>query len=268
MPAFLLAVVVGAAIFAPFLAPYDPVAADLKDRNAPPMWYPKGSVRHILGGDPQGRDVLSRVIYGARISLIVGAVAVSAGMVAGTALGLISGFLGGLADDVLMRLVDLSLAIPIILLALVFVVIFGQSFLLLLAILALTSWSRYARQVRAEVLQLKETDYVALARVAGASMPRILYRHIFPGVVNTVIVLASLQIGSLIVTEAILSYLGAGVPPPTPTWGLMVADGRTYLASAWWVAFFPGVAIFLTVAALNFLGDWMRDKLDPRLRQL
>ena len=167
-----------------------------------------------------------------------------------------------------MRLVDITQAIPYILVALVLIIVLGQSFPVLLGILALSTWSGFTRQVRAETLALRETDYVALAKVAGASSFRIMYRHILPGTANTVIVIATLRVGSLILLEATLSYLGAGLPPPTPAWGAMIADGRDYLATAWWVAFFPGVAIFLVVMALNFLGDWMRDRFDPRLRQL
>jgi peptide/nickel transport system permease protein len=163
---------------------------------------------------------------------------------------------------------DLQLAIPFILVALVVVIVVGQSFEIVVLLLAANAWSGYARLVRVETLQIRSTDYVALAQVAGASTLRILAKHIFPGVVNTVLVVATLQVGSLILAESILSFLGAGIPPPTPAWGLMIADGRTYLSTAWWVAFFPGVAIFLTVFAFNFLGDWLRDRLDPRLRQL
>jgi peptide/nickel transport system permease protein len=161
-----------------------------------------------------------------------------------------------------------KLAIPLILVAMVIVVVVGQSFAILVGILAVNSWSSFARQVRGEILQLKNEDYVALAKVAGASVFRIFVKHLFPGIFNTVMVIATLQVGGLILTEAILSFLGAGIPPPTPAWGSMVSEGRVYLGSAWWIAFFPGVAIFLTVLAFNFLGDWLRDKLDPRLRQL
>ncbi len=268
IPLILLAVLMACAILAPWIAPHSPTLASLRDRNAPPMWYAHGTSNHILGADKQGRDVLSRIIWGARVSMTVAAVAVSVSLIVGTALGLLAGYIGGFVDEAIMRVVDLSLSIPVILIALVFVTVLGQSFALLLGILALTTWSRYARQVRAEALQLRETDYVALAKVANASMPRILIKHIFPGVVPTITVLATLQVGGLILTEAILSFLGAGVPPPTPAWGSMVSEGRDYIQSAWWVSFFPGLAIFLTVLAFNFLGDWLRDKLDPRLRQL
>jgi len=200
--------------------------------------------------------------------MTVAAVSISAGMLVGTSLGLLAGYFGGILEEFLMRLVDVSLAIPLILLALVFVIVFGQSFTLLLGILALASWSQYARQVRAEALQLRGMDYVALAKVSGASHLRILSIHMLPGVVNTITVLATLQVGQLILIEAILSFLGAGIPPPTPAWGSMIAEGRTYLGSAWWIAVCPGIAIFLLVVSLNFLGDWLRDRLDPRLRQL
>lgn len=240
----------------------------LRDRNAPPIWDEQGSSEYILGADYLGRDILSRVIHGARVSLVVAAVSLSAGLLVGVSLGLISGYFGGHTDEFIMRLVDITQAIPYILVALVLIIVLGQSFPVLLGILALSTWSGFTRQVRAETLALRETDYVALAKVAGASSFRIMYRHILPGTANTVIVIATLRVGSLILLEATLSYLGAGLPPPTPAWGAMIADGRDYLATAWWVAFFPGVAIFLVVMALNFLGDWMRDRFDPRLRQL
>ncbi len=268
IPAVLLFILVICGVFAPLVAPYSPTGAILRDRNTPPAWDEAGSSRYLLGADHQGRDILSRVIYGARISLIVAGVSLSIGLTVGITLGMISGYFGGWIDEVIMRMIDLQLAIPLILVALVIVIVVGQSFIVLVGILSVNSWSFFARQVRGETLKLRTTDYVALAKVSGASTPRILYRHIFPGVVNIVSVLATLQVGNLILTEAILSFLGAGIPPPTPSWGSMISDGRTYLSSAWWIAFFPGIAIFLTVLAFNFLGDWLRDRLDPRLRQL
>jgi len=200
--------------------------------------------------------------------MTVAAIAISTSLLIGTSLGLLSGYFGGLIDDIIMRLVDINLAMPLILVALVLVIVFGQSFALLIVILGLFAWSGYARQVRAETLQLRDKEYVLAARISGASAGRILWKHLFPGVIPTITVLASLQVGSLILTEAILSFLGAGVPPPTPSWGSMVADGRNYLATAWWIAIFPGVAIFLTVLAFNFMGDWLRDFMDPKLKQL
>jgi peptide/nickel transport system permease protein len=264
----ILALLVVCGVFAPLIAPHDPEAASLAVRNTPPVWYGDGTSEFLLGTDHQGRDILSRVIFGARISLIVSTVALGIGGIVGIILGMISGYFGGWTDELIMLFINVKLAIPLILIALVIVVVVGQSFAILVGILAVNSWSTFARQVRGETLQLKNEDYVALARVAGASVLRIFVRHLFPGVLNTVMVIATLQVGSIILTEAILSYLGAGIPPPTPAWGSMVSDGRTYLGSAWWIAFFPGAAIFLTVFAFNFLGDWLRDKLDPRLRQL
>ncbi len=264
----ILGIFIIAAIFAPLLAPYDPIRARLGDRLIPPAWYAKGSTAHVLGTDPLGRDVLSRVVYGARISLMVVSISLVVGIVVGVALGLIAGYAGGLVDELIMRMVDIWLALPLILIALVIVIIFGQKFITLMAVLALFAWSPFARNTRAEALSLKQRDYVSLAKVAGASHRRILWVHILPGVINTVIVIATLRTGQLIMTEAILSFLGAGIPQPTPAWGAMVNDGRGYLRDAWWVAFFPGLAIFLITMSLNFMGDWFRDHFDPRLRQL
>ena len=268
VPLLVIALLAVSAIFAPWVAPHDPVESSLRKRNIPPVWYEAGSMEHILGTDPLGRDLLSRIIYGARVSLAVAAAAVASGLLIGTTLGLMAGYIGGLGEEAVMRLVDVALAVPGILLALVVVAVAGQSFGVIILVLTIFSWTGYTRLVRAEVLHLKVLDYVSLARVAGASPFRIIFKHIFPGVINTVVVISTLQVGGLILTESVLSYLGAGIAPPTPSWGSMVADGRAYLTDAWWVAFFPGMAILLTVLAMNFLGDWLRDRLDPRLRQL
>lgn len=268
IPLAIMIVLVVYAIFAPLLAPHDPLKGDLELRNIPPVWYAKGGSEHFLGTDPLGRDISSRIIYGARISLLVAAVVLATGAVGGTILGLIAGYFGGNVDEIAMRFVDFTLAVPFILIALVVVIVLGASVTVIIILLVVFSWSAFARQVRAETLQLKTMDYVNMSRVAGASIFRIMFKHILPGVINTIIVIASLRVGTLILTEAVLSYLGVGVPPPTPAWGAMVSDGRDYLGSAWWVAFFPGVAIFLTVLSANFLGDWFRDRFDPRLRQL
>ena len=228
-----------------------------------------GSTKFLLGTDQLGRDVLSRVIYGARISIIVALVTLGIGGTFGIVVGLAAGWYGGWVDETLMRLVDIKLSIPLILIALVLVITLGQSFGVILTVLAIFIWPRFARQVRGEVLTLKHMDYVALAKVSGASTPRILFIHIFPGTINTLIVVATLQVGIVILLEATLSFLGAGVPPPTPAWGSMVAEGRDKLAGGvWWSTTFPGVAIMLTVVSLNLFGDWLRDTLDPRLRQM
>ena len=227
-----------------------------------------GSSKFLLGTDELGRDILSRIIFGARISLIVSAVTLVIGGGLGVFLGLLSGWYGGWIDEVLMRLVDIILSLPLILVALVMVSAFGQSLELIIGILAIWIWPRFARQVRGEVLQLKTMDYVSAARIAGASIPRILFIHLLPGTMNTVIVVSTLQVGIVILLEATLSFMGAGVPPPEPAWGSMVADGRDHLVDAWWAATMPGFAILFTVMSLNLFGDWLRDTLDPRLRQL
>ena len=230
---------------------------------------PAGSSKFLLGTDHLGRDVLSRVIYGARISLLVAIITLLVGGSIGITMGLVAGYYGGFVDEFLMRLVDIKLAIPLILIALVLVITLGQSLWIIVTVLCLFIWPRFARQVRGEVLQLKHMDYVSLAKVSGASTARILFIHIFPGTINTLIVVSTLQVGIVILLESTLSFLGAGVPPPTPAWGSMVADGRDKLAGGvWWISTFPGVAIMLTVMSLNWFGDWLRDTLDPRLRQL
>ena len=230
---------------------------------------PAGSTKFLLGTDHLGRDVLSRVIFGARIALIVSIVTLGVGGTIGVVMGLAAGWYGGFVDEFLMRLVDIKLAIPLILIALVLVITLGQSLWIIVTVLCLFIWPRFARQVRGEVLQLKHMDYVSLAQVSGASTARILFIHIFPGTINTLIVIATLQVGIVILLESTLSFLGAGVPPPTPAWGSMVADGRDKLAGGvWWISTFPGVAIMVTVMSLNLFGDWLRDTLDPRLRQL
>ena len=268
IPVVILTALIVMAVSAPLVAPLPPLKASLRDRNAPPAWYAEGSSKFILGADHVGRDVFSRVVYGSRISLMVAAVALITGTIAGTILGLVAGFFGGIVDEIIMRIVDIWFAFPFLMLALLIALVVGTGVTTLMGLLALIVWSSYVRYIRAEVLSLRERDYVALARVAGASTPRILFRHILPGVTNTVVVIATLRAGQLILAEASLSFLGAGIPPPTPTWGSMIADGRDYLRDAWWISVFPGIAIFLMVMSLNFLGDWMRDRLDPRLRQV
>ncbi len=253
---------------APIVAPADPLKQNLRGSPHPPMWYAEGSSKFILGSDGVGRDVLSRVIHGARISLMVASFSLASGIVIGTFVGIISGYAGGLLDEIVMRIVDIWAAVPFLIFAMVVVIVFGSSITTLMGLLVLLAWSSFVRNIRGEVLSLKERDYVALAKVAGASPLRIMIRHILPGVANTAIVIATLRLGSLILAAAALSFLGAGIPAPTPSWGGMVAGGREFLATAWWISFFPGLSIFLLVMSLNFLGDWLRDRFDPRLRQL
>jgi peptide/nickel transport system permease protein len=266
--AILLIFLVIPAIFAPWVAPHEPFQGSLSDRLTPPAWQSGGSMENILGTDKLGRDMLSRIIYGARISLTVSLIAIFVGGIIGTVLGLISGYFGGRTDAVIMRLVDISLSLPTILLALVLVAAVGPSFGTVITVLIVLLWARYARLVRGETLAIKELDFIARARVAGASATRIMVKYIFPNVVNSLIVLATLQVGYVILLESSLSFLGAGLPRAEPAWGVMVSDGRELIVTAWWVSMFPGLAIMLTVLSLNLLGDWLRDHLDPKLRNL
>jgi peptide/nickel transport system permease protein len=268
IPGMVLSILVLAGIFAPLIAPHDFRSGGVRSRHIPPAWTAKGTMDHILGTDHAGRDVFSRILYGARISLVVAAIALTTGFIGGTALGLVSGYAGGWVDEAITRFVDIWLALPFLMVALVAVIIFGQSLVLLLVLMASLAWVNFVRVVRSQTLQLRSAPYVDLARVAGASHFRIILRHIMPGVINTAVVIATLTVGNLILAEAALSFLGAGVPPPTPAWGLMVAEGRGYIGTSWWPTVFPGLCIFLVVLSLNFFGDWLRDHFDPRLRQV
>jgi peptide/nickel transport system permease protein len=262
---FLLVIPAG---LAPQVAPHDPLKGSLANRLRAPFWQEGGTIAYPLGTDKLGRDILSRIIHGARVSLMVSLVAIFVGGSIGTSLGLISGYFGGWVDALLMRLVDISLSLPTILLALVLVAAVGPSFGTVITVLVVLLWARYARLVRGETLSIKERDFIARARVAGASHTRIMARYILPNVANSLIVLATLQVGYVILLESALSFLGAGLPRPTPAWGLMIADGRELIVTAWWVSMFPGLAIMLTVLSLNLLGDWLRDHLDPKLRHV
>ena len=255
-------------LFAEWIAPHDPIKGSLALRLKPPMWEKGGSITYPLGTDKVGRDVLSRIIYGARVSLRVSIEGIVVSGFIGTALGLMSGYFGGKVDALIMRLVDISLGLPIILVALVFVAALGPSFTTVIALVTILLWARYARQIRGETLSIKERDFIARARVAGASHFRIMFRYLLPNVVNTLIVLATLQVGFVIIFESSLSFLGAGIPRPTPAWGLMVADGRELIVTAWWISMFPGLAIMLTVLSFNLVGDWLRDHLDPKLKNI
>lgn len=266
--ALLIIVVVIPALFADVIAPHDPVKVNLEERLAPPFWKDGGSLTYPLGTDRQGFDVLSRMIHGARVSLAVSLLAIGLGGGLGTALGIIAAYRGGMTDSIIMRIVDMKLAFPSILLALVLVAVIGAGFSTVVLVISLLLWARFARMVRGEALGVKAQDFIARARVAGASDTRIVLRHIFPNVVNTVVVLATLEIGHVILLESTLSFLGAGLRPPTPAWGLMVADGRTLIITAWWIFFFPTLAIVLTVLSMNLMGDWLRDRLDPKLRNV
>ena len=265
---FIIVVLILVAVLAPLIAPHSPTEQSLPDKLRPPAWQEGGSTKHLLGTDVLGRDVLSRIIYGARVSLIVAAAALLAGGGVGLMVGIVSGYLGGRVDSFLMRVVDATLTFPTILIALLLAVSMGQGLQTIAIAITVLIWARFARVVRGDVLAVKTRDFVALARVHGCSHLRIMAIHIVPNVLNTFMVLLTLHIGFVIIVEASLSFLGAGIPPPTPSWGQMVADGRSHIASAWWLAVVPGAAIMLVVLAFNLFGDWLRDWLDPRLRQV
>jgi len=269
IPISILLTVMLVAIFANTLAPHNPEVGVLGDRFRPPAWQANGTLDHLLGTDHLGRDVLSRLIFGARISVIVGLTVILVAGFVGTALGIISGYLGRWVDQIIMRLTDAWLALPGVTFAIFLAAIVGPGVSNIIVILAAVYWTRYARIIRGEVLSVRERDFVRLAVVAGCSKWTIMRRHILPNVVNSAIVLATLQLGQAIIAEATLSFLGVGVPPPQPAWGLMLADGKKGLmAGYWWLTVLPGSCIMLMVLSANLLGDWLRVKFDPQLRQL
>ncbi len=249
------------AIFAPWLAPQDPNTQILLDRLKPPSWA------HWMGTDSLGRDILSRAIWATRVSLSVSLVAMLITILVGVSLGLIAGFLGGAVDSFIMRATDMLMAFPVFILLITMVAIYGSSLTLLILFLGLTAWPLTARTIRAETLSLRNRDYIDAARVSGATTPRILVRHLLPGVASIIFVAATLRVATVILVESSLSYFGLGVTPPTPTWGNMAAEGRLYLDTAWWLTAFPGMLVVITVLAYNLLGDGLRDELDPRRRR-
>ena len=269
IPSLILLMIMVVAILAPVLAPHNPEVGVLGDRFRPPAWQTNGTFDHLLGTDHLGRDVLSRLIFGARISVVVGLMVIIVAGAIGTALGIISGYLGRWVDQVIMRVTDAWLAMPALMLAIFLAAIIGPGISNIIIILAAVWWTRYARVIRGEVLSVRERDFVRLAVVAGCSKWTIMRKHILPNVVNSAIVLATLQLGQVIIAEAGLSFLGVGVPPPQPAWGLMLADGKKGLmAGYWWLTVLPGGCIMLMVLSANLLGDWLRVKFDPQLRQL
>jgi peptide/nickel transport system permease protein len=263
----LVVVVLLAAALAPLLAPAPPQAQDLLRRLTPPAWIAGGSAANLLGTDHLGRDILSRVLHGARVSVLVGLTALLVSGLIGTALGLLAGFYGAKVDLVIMKLVEIFLTIPFVLLALVVMALFGQSLAILIVVICLNRWIHYCRVIRSEVLSLRERDFVAGARALGVSTARILTRHILPNTVASLSVISTFSLATIILIEASLSFLGLGVPPTIPTWGSMLNESRPYMNPAWWTSIFPGLAIFLTVLGVNLLGDGVRDAYDPRLRR-
>jgi peptide/nickel transport system permease protein len=255
------------AVFAPQVAPHNPTRERLIDRLLPPAWAEDGGWQYVLGTDHLGRDLLSRIIYGSRVSLVVGFTAVVIGGVLGTALGVIAGFFGGPSDEIIMALADMQLAFPTILLAIAIIAVLGPSFSNLVFVIGISGWVTYARVARGQVLSLREKEFVEAIRAQGGSRLRIIWRHILPNTLAPLIVVATLDLARTIILESTLSFLALGIQPPTPSWGGMLSDGREYLLSAWWIATFPGLALMLTALSFNRLGDWLRDRTDPRLRR-
>ena len=257
---------VAVAVFAPLLAPHDPEYIDVRNSLAPPAWEQGGTWLHPLGTDQLGRDVLSRVLYGARISLVVGLSTVLLGGTVGTILGVLAGYLRGWFETVVMRLVDIQLAFPAVLFAIAFMSVLGPSLRNVVMVLSLVSWAKYCRVAYGQALSLSEKEFVLAAQAQGAGTVRIVLRHVLVNALSPVIVVASFGVASNIMSEASLSFLGIGVPPTIPTWGNMLGEGREYIRMAWWFSAFPGIALMLVVFGVNALGDWLRDYLDPRLR--
>lgn len=255
------------AILAPWIAPHNPNVGELDNRLKPPFWQMGGNKDFPLGTDTLGRDILSRIIYGARTTLSVCALVVIIAGSLGTFLGIIAGYIGGWADIIIMRAVDLVFSLPAILLALLLGAIFGPSFQILVVIISSTLWAGYARMARAETLKVKGFDFIALAKIAGCSRASIMMRHILPNVISPIIILATLQVGMIVIVEASLSFLGVGIPPPTADWGSMVSEGRSFIVTAWWLCIIPGIAIALTVLTFNLLGDALNDWLNPLIHR-
>ncbi|KAB2336694.1 ABC transporter permease [Cytobacillus depressus] len=252
------------AVFSPFIAPYDPIKIDTSKILLPPFWLEGGEISHILGTDNLGRDILSRLIYGSRISLVVGVLSVIVAGAIGVFFGLIAGYYGGMVDNIIMRLVDAFLSVPTILFCIVFLTVLEPGLPTLILVIGVTSWVLYARMIRSETLSLREREYVKAARTMGVSNMKIISRHILPNVMSSVIVISTLSVAGTIITESSLSFLGLGIQPPTTSWGIMLSEGKEYVATSWWLATFPGIAITITVLGIIFLGEWLRDLLDPR----
>lgn len=264
IPIVILSILLACSALAPQLSPNDPNDKDIINSRIPPGQ----NSEYLLGTDILGRDMLSRMIFGARTTVYISLVALATGAIVGTVLGLISGYLGGVIGAVIMRIADAVMGFPTILVALVIVVLLGQGTENIIIAVAVTVWARFARMIRGDTLSIRERDYVILAKIAGVSPPVVIIRHVFPNVVNTLMVLTSIQVGQVILLEASLSFLGLGLAPGSPAWGIMVAEGRNVILDMWWLSLFPGVAITVVVMAFNFLGDWLRDYLDPKLRRV
>lgn len=268
IPGLLLLAFIICALFAKWIMPHDPIRNQLQSVLMPPFWLKGGNIAYLLGTDHLGRDILSRLIGGASISLEVGFIVVALAGIIGIIVALLSGYLGGWVDSLLMRICDIFMSMPYLIVAICLVAVLGPSRSNIIVTLVVLGWAGYARVLRGEVLRIKQGDFIQLAVLAGCSKTRIMLRHIFPNIVNTFIVMATLQLGNVIIAEASLSFLGLGVPPPDPAWGSMAAEGRNYIFDAWWLCVWPGLIIMVVVLSCNLLGDWLRVRLDPKFRQL
>jgi len=262
----ILLAIVASAIFAPAIAPHDPLAVNISHRLAPPVWMEGGTSRHVLGTDQVGRDLLARVIYGGRISLVIGVAAVLISTTIGVLLGLVGGYFGGYPDWTIMTAVNVLLTFPFVLLALAVIAVLGASLGNMIVVLGVAGWPIYTRVVRAETMAIREREFILAGRALGMSHARIIFRQILPNLVSPIVVIATLQVAQVIVLESFLSFLGLGVQPPTPAWGNMLGEGRVYMLNSWWIAAFPGLAIFLTTLAINLMGNALRDWLDPHMK--
>ena len=262
----ILLAIVASAIFAPAIAPHDPLAVNISHRLAPPVWMEGGTPQHVLGTDQVGRDLLARVIYGGRISLVIGVAAVLISTTIGVLLGLAGGYFGGRADWTIMTAVNVLLTFPFVLLALAVIAVLGASLGNMIVVLGVAGWPIYTRVVRAETMAIREREFILAGRALGMSHARIIVRQILPNLVSPIVVIATLQVAQVIVLESFLSFLGLGVQPPTPAWGNMLGEGRVYMLNSWWIAAFPGLAIFTTTFAINLMGNALRDWLDPHMK--
>ncbi len=264
--ALAMLIIIVMTILAPWVAPHDPIAVNIRHRLAPPVWMARGTADHLLGTDQVGRDLLSRVIYGGRVSLVVGVAAVLISATIGVLMGLAAGYIGKSTDWTIMTLVNVMLTFPFVLLALAVIAVLGPSLLNMIIVLGVADWPLYARVIRAETLSIRERDFVVAGRALGMSHGRLVFRQILPNLVSAIVVIATLQVARVIILESFLSFLGLGVQPPTPAWGNMLGEGRVYMLNSWWIAAFPGLAIFVTTLAINLVGNALRDWLDPHLK--
>jgi peptide/nickel transport system permease protein len=267
-PSFIILLTLFCAVSGNYIAPHDPIEMDLINRLKPPVWVKGGDWSYPLGTDKLGRDILSRIIVGSKISMAVAVMSLAIGGFFGVSAALIAVYFRGWVENLIMRVVESLQPLPVIFIGMILAIVFGPSFFGVVFSMAFIVWARYCRSLRGEALSVMQRDFVDLAKVAGASPMRIMLRHILPNIANTIMVLLTLMVGWAILVEALLSFLGAGIPPPTPSWGRMISEGRDYIAKAWWLSAIPGVAILMVVLAFNMFGDWLRDRLDPKLRQL